>query len=270
MERAIPIIQSAEILPKVAVQQLSEVSKLIVQVKDQRERFVQEFSGLASSSVSDFRPNAQQLESTLAHANQIVACPLPESLKGWIFERIGNLESGQESFAGLLAKIRTARSAGEDFSNMAQIDPALWCGKPSLDGTPLAELLSRCRYARENSSALRDYLSFLLAEDHAADCALGPVLAAYGEAKADYANLVKAAELVFYRSAAELVLNADPRLKRHTGATHEQLRLQYQKLDREYLELQRVLLASRLASNSIPEGNGVGKVADLTQLALVP
>src|SRR5581483_443455 len=78
-----------------------------------------------------------------------------------------------------------------------------------------------------------------------------------------------ATEFVFYRSAAEQVLNADPRLRRHSGSTHDQLRAQYQRLDREFIGLRRQLLAAKISERSVPQGIYQGRVADLTELALV-
>jgi very-short-patch-repair endonuclease len=157
----------------------------------------------------------------------------------------------------------------DEANKLAQIDSTLWCGTESFDQAPLHQLFARNARALEHVSALRDYLNFLLAEDAASDQGIGPVLSAYTIAGLDYCHLARAVELVFFRSAAEAVLNADPRLRRHSGATHQELRSQFRGLDREYLELRRKQLALGLNQRPCPAGNSFGPVAELTELALV-
>src|SRR5207248_7111313 len=98
---------------------------------------------------------------------------------------------------------------------------------------------------------------------------LGPILTAFTATDEDYRDLATATEFVFYRSCAEQILEHDPRLKSHSGASHEHLRKQFARLDREYLALRRQLLASKICSRSVPEGNAFGRVIDLTDAALV-
>ena len=124
-------------------------------------------------------------------------------------------------------------------------------------------------FAIWGAEALHDYTNFLLAQDSAADCGIGPVLSAFSAAGEDYRDLVGATDFVFFRSCAEKLLLNDPQLRNHSGTSHEHLRKQFQRLDREFLALRRQLLASKLCSRSIPEGNSIGRVRDLTELALV-
>ncbi len=161
---------------------------------------------------------------------------------------------------GLVRPERTSRG---------QIDSTLWCGAETFDSAPLQRLLDRNTRAVQHVSALRDYLTFLLAEDAACDLGIGPVLAVYSTSGIDYHNLTRAVEFVFYRSAAEAILKSDPELRRHSGATHQELRRQFQELDREYLELRRTELISKLGQRSCPSGNSVGPVSELSELALV-
>lgn len=220
-------------------------------------------------SVDALRRNVDALSATLDFAESVASVALPESFIECLFgdpQRVAEIQSAaKDTLEGIVALRLRSGEANE----LAQIDPIAWCGADSFDKVPLQRLLARNTRAVHNVSTLRDYLNFLLAEDAACDHGIGPVLAVYSNSDVDYRNLARAVEFVFFRSAAEAVLNSDPRLRRHSGATHQELRNQFCALDREYLEVCRNELASKLSQRHCPSGNSFGPVADLTELALV-
>ncbi len=220
-------------------------------------------------SPSEAKDRVGSLKSTWSYGERIANSGLPAELKEWLFGGVDRLPTLQECARELASKLEAQRAAGTAFADIGKIDTELWCSCASLDEAPLGTLLTNCEHAYSNAPALKDYVDFLIGEEAAREKGLSPILDAYVEANQDYRQLAKATELVFYRSAAEEILNADPKLKRHSGATHEQLRKQYQQLDREYIGLRRKLLANELASRLIPDGNAVGRVSDLTELALL-
>lgn len=224
---------------------------------------------LLPGSIAELKASIGDVKATNLYANVLAKLPVPCSLADWLFASVENITKGHELFNELAGKLTTSKEAAKKFDALAKLDELLWCGNGNLDDVPVTPLIYRCKRAEAVPSALRDYVSFLLAEDNACDAGLGPVLKAYLNADVDYSQLEQAADLVFFRSAAEQILNDDPRLKRHSGATHEQLRKQYQLLDREFLKLRQNLLCSQLSQRTIPEGNYLGKVGDLTELALV-
>ena len=152
---------------------------------------------------------------------------------------------------------------------IAKLDWQLWARCAEASSADLRVMSEGFMRAIEHASRLQDYLNFLLAEDVASESGLGPVLSAFIGANEDYHDLAAAADFVFYRSAAEQVLNSDPRLRRHSGSTHDQLRGQYQQLDKEFIAFRRKLLAAKIADHDAPEGVCQGRVSDLTELALV-
>jgi hypothetical protein len=194
---------------------------------------------------------------------------LPEAFIRHFFDEPENIAAMRSSAEKILQNGLAIRASEAAVNAVAQLDAVLWCGAESFDLPPLQNLLERNQRALDHIAALRDYVSFLLAEDAAIDQGIGPVLSVYSARTEDYRNLQKAVEFVFYRSAAEAVLSNDPRLKRHSGATHQELRNQFRRLDREYLELKRKELALTLTERPIPPGNSFGPVAQLTELALV-
>lgn len=194
---------------------------------------------------------------------------MPQEFLEYFFANPSHIGAAKASAESLLAASSALTSRAEQAAKLAQLDALLWCSAESLDRAPLQQVFARNNRALEQLSALRDYVNFLLAEDAACDQGIGPVLSVYSQAGLDYQSLIEAVEFVFFRSAAEAVLAADPRLRRHSGASHQELRAQFRALDREYLQLRRNQLALKLSQRSCPSGNSFGPVAELTELALV-
>ncbi|MFB3814040.1 MAG: DUF4011 domain-containing protein [Terriglobales bacterium] len=225
--------------------------------------------GLVGGSVAALRDGREAVQAALTFAESIAALDLPQEFMQHFFENPDNITALRANAGELLQKCSAMTACGVSVSNVAQLDLATWCGTESLAQAPLQRLLERNQRALEHIGALRDYISFLLAEDSACDQGIGPVLSVFSAAGEDYRNLPKAVEFVYYRSAAEAILNNDPRLRRHSGATHQELRNQFRTLDREYLDLKRKELALKLTQRPVPAGNSYGPVAQLTELALV-
>ena len=224
---------------------------------------------LIGGSLDALRRNVNTVGATLAFADSIAALQLPQPFTQYFLADPAHIAEIQRAAHDLLNACSACALRGNEANKLAQIDSGLWCSAESFNQAPLPQLSARNARAAENVSALRDYLNFLLAEDSASDQGIGPVLSVYSAAGLDYRNLTQAVEFVFFRSAAEAVLNNDPRLRRHSGATHQELRNQFRTLDREYLELRRKELAVRLTHRPCPAGNSFGPVDGLTELALV-
>jgi very-short-patch-repair endonuclease len=209
------------------------------------------------------------LKFTREFAETIAAANLPAPVKCWLHQDRRNLEVLTGQIASLVDQMSAVDQAVGKAEQVAKLDWQLWAQCAEATSADLGVMGERFRRATEHANRLQDYLNFLLAEDAASDSGLGPVLAAFVSANEDYRDLVTAADFVFYRSAAEQVLNADPRLRRHSGSTHDQLRSQYQELDKEFIAFRRRLLAVKIADHDAPQGISQGRVADLTELALV-
>ncbi len=215
------------------------------------------------------RNQMQGIAATLEYAKTVINAKYPAGLESFIFSDCSYVSILRSLFAELKLRLDSAIQACDAVFALAKMDGELWCGGTDIDSCDIRKLAERCEYAITNPDALHDYTNFLLAQDSAADCGLGPVLSAFTNAGEDYRDLVGATEFVFFRSCAERVLQSDPQLRNHSGASHEHLRKQFQRLDREFLILRRKLLATKLSSRSVPEGNSIGRVRDLTELALV-
>ena len=215
------------------------------------------------------RRSASAILSTLEYAMSIAQSGLPSQIINFLFADLEHVSWLKLQCDSLVERVTQCRVAAAQVLDLAKLDSELWCGCGKIEDADAKHLARRCRYAAENGPVLQDYMNFLLAEDSAIEAGIGPVLNAYVTDKQDYHHLVEATDFVFYKSAAQQIVDADPRLRKHSGATHQQLREQYQELDREFLQLRRRQLASTLLERLPPEGNYVGRVADLTELGLV-
>lgn len=224
---------------------------------------------LVGGSIKLSQKNVDGLVSTLEFAESLASMPLPANFIEYLFRNPALIPEIQSAARDTMEAASKVRLRANEANKLAEIDPMVWCSADSFDKIPLGRMLDRNTRALQNLPTLRDYLNFLLAENAACACGIGPVLAAYTDTGTDYHDLRQAVEFVFFRSAAEAVLIADPRLRRHSGATHQELRNQFRALDREYLEFRRKELASTLSKRPSPSGNSFGPVGDLSEMGLV-
>src|SRR5579884_1336260 len=271
VREASDLFVAARFKPSCNEAELADGVKSIEAAETATSRLAEDSVGLelVGGSVPRLREARASVEAALKFADSIASLDLPSEFIRHFFEDPENITAIRANAAGLLRKCSVMGSCITSVNEVAQLDPRLWCGAESFQDAQLQRLLERNEHALKHIGALRDYISFLLAEDSACDLGIGPVLSVYSAAGEDYRNLPRAVEFVFYRSAAEAILNNDPRLRRHSGATHQELRNQFRALDREYLDLKRKELALKLLQRQVPSGNSYGPVADLTELALV-
>jgi very-short-patch-repair endonuclease/nuclear transport factor 2 (NTF2) superfamily protein len=271
LEAALSSICSTSIRPETKISGLPQFAACLAILEERTATLEGDPDALklVGGSVAEGETNLAQLRSTLSFAEQMSASGLGNRGMSEVFDdvtRLADIKNDSRAVGHVLADIP---QAAECVHALADINPQLWLGVDDFGDADVSALIQRNKIAVENRDCLQDYLAFLLSEDTACDLGLGPLLKAFEDANEDYSLLSEAAEMVFYRSAAEQILNADPRLKRHSGTTHDQLRVQFQQLDREFLEIRRKLLASDLLRRPVPYGNAVGRVSELTQMALV-
>ena len=250
-----------------ALSQLSDLSLLLRDI-EKRRRGIEQYS--AELDLDKSSPGTlEQLKFTVEGAQAIAATQFSSELKNWMHEGLGNVD-WLKSQSELLSKhLAITEQALRNADHLASFDWSLWAKCSDLQAADLHKLHQKFILAVEYSRHLQDYVNFLLSEDAASDAGLGPVLAAFMETNVDYLGLSVAADFVFYRSAAEQVLEADPRLRRHSGSSHDQLRAQYRSLDKEYIALRRQSLAAKICQRDAPIGIHQGRVSELTEMSLV-
>jgi hypothetical protein len=224
---------------------------------------------LVGGTFNTLRENYEALTATLEFADNVSSLDVSQLYIQYLFADPSNVSEFQSAAQDLLSACSNVVTCQKQTGSFAQLDPDLWCGTGSFTVIQLTKLLERNQFAIEHMSDLRDYLNFLSVENAAYEQGIGPVLAVYSSNNLDYLHLRPAVEFVFYRSAAEAILQSDDRLKKHFGAAHQELRNRFPNLDRGYLELRRKRLATHLYHRPCPAGNAVGPAENLTELALV-
>jgi very-short-patch-repair endonuclease len=268
LQAVVSAVEALTFQKQLEISKLAELARILRAIETGRDSIERQSSELGVKiAITSFR--AEQLNSTLTFAEAICAASLSPSLKRWVFQESANLTSGQQMCFDLQDRLTSAIRAVNDADRLTVFDWDLWCKCKTFEDIELHVAIERFTKARRNDSKLQDYLNFLLAEQAANDDGLSPITSAYISARADYRDLSSATEFVFYRSAAEQVLNEDPKLRRHSGASHNQLRTQYQQLDKDFIDIRRQLLAEKVAARTVPQGVYQGRVSELTELALV-
>ena len=111
---------------------------------------------------------------------------------------------------------------------------------------------------------LDNQLMLLNVEEEAVALGMGDLLSAWVRAGKRYAGVAWAVETAYYRSAAEVLMQDNPVLARHSGKAHEQVRDRFRELDRSILILNRQMIAAKLHEAPIPPGTRTQSVKDYT------
>jgi very-short-patch-repair endonuclease len=211
------------------------------------------------------------LKAALKFVEDISAADLPPSVRAKILD--GSTETFFEELrvhanqvAEILKETTNHKLAATE---LGRLNIKEWLGYDYCDDAPIPQLIARIDYALANRDALQPYLDFLRIEKRAKSSSLSALLKHLEGAAVPYAQLGELYEFIFFRSCADSVLSNDPRLRSHSGVTHEQLRKRYQQLDRKIMELRRREIARKLTDVMIPAGNSRGRASDITGLALI-
>lgn len=208
---------------------------------------------------------AEIISAAVAHAEKLLTVGLPAAVVGHLLARECASRTAalkqqakeiQEDIARESALRETARA-------MLMLQPDDWCGGP-LDAVPLDAVIAKCLRAVQNPDALEKQIDLLSIELEADGLGLGDLLRRWTAKGMRYAGVGWAVEAVFFRSAAEKLMRDLPVLARHAGNTHEQVRANFQRLDREILELNRKLIAAKLQRRPVPPGRRAPSVKDYT------
>lgn len=271
LRRARDSFARAHLSGGVALTDLSVLTSLLAEHENTVASLASEPAILDSigGNVAAAKQRIASVTATLRHAEGLAAAAGATLVHDYLFADISNTSIVHSQANRLLDEAHSTIKAMQAFIDIAKLDLSVWCAAATLGDANIAQFLERCERADSAMDTLQDYVNFLLAEDEACDLGLGPILQAFTEVSEDYHHLRQASEFVFYRSAAEQVLELHPSLRRHSGSSHEHLRQQYQELDRQHLKLRRRQLASELTEKEVPWGVTSGRVGELTELGLV-
>lgn len=222
------------------------------------------FRGLST----DFAP----IEGALLYGCQVNALRLPQSVRnvlltevvkenhGTLSRLIAEVQSGWDSitrFADLLVKIGNF--------NLEQ-----WANCSSNEFSFHDNLVQRTGIAIENIGKLLPWVQYLQAAKRTRDAGLQDFVVKLENNEIAYNHLVPAFGYRFYSSIAESLFYTIPTLGQFAGATHDQVRADFAKLDKEIIKLRGQDVAQQAARAARPpQGNNGVRVDDLTEMTLL-
>ena len=208
---------------------------------------------------------AEIISATVAHAEKLLTVGLPAPVVEHLLSRecVSRTVALKQQAKGIQEGMARESALRETAHATLMLRPDDWCGGP-LDAVPLDALIAKCLRAVQNPDALEKQIDLLSIELEADGLGLGDLLRHWTAKGMRYAGVGWTVEAVFFRSAAEKLMRDLPVLGRHAGNTHEQVRANFQRLDREILELNRKLIAAKLQRRQVPPGWRAPSVKDYT------
>jgi very-short-patch-repair endonuclease len=215
--------------------------------------------------------SVEMLEGTLSFLDAIGKVAIPQLVRTELYSGSARmvLELLTRHTGALTEALNKAANHKRLVKELGRLNERAWTGSDDFEGVNLDFLRKRITHALTNPNALQPYLDFLRIEGKAKASALEPILKHLEGNPFPYARLGEAYDFIFFRSCAESILSTDPKLKSHSGVTHDQLRKRYQQLDRKVMDLRRLEIGRKLMDVPIPQGNNRGRASEITELALI-
>jgi very-short-patch-repair endonuclease len=216
-------------------------------------------------------PSAEVLEGTLAFLEAIARVAIPQVVRTELYGGSARvvLDLLTKHAAAVTETLNKAANHKRVVTELGRLNERAWTGNENLDDANVDLLRKRILHALTNPTALQPYLDFLRIEGKAKSSALEPILKHLEGNVFPYSQLGEAYDFIFFRSCAESILSTDPKLKSHSGVTHDQLRKRYQQLDRKVMDMRRLEIGRKLMDVPIPQGNNRGRASEITELALI-
>ena len=137
------------------------------------------------------------------------------------------------------------------------------------DGDGLEELSQRATRALENREELAQWLHFLRARAESRQAGLVKLTSLADGARIEPLHLLPAFRFIFHNTLARSLFAEHPDLFGFSGVTHEQIREQFAKADKQVIRLYRERVAAIVDRRQAPYGNQSGPVKTWTELALI-
>ena len=152
-----------------------------------------------------------------------------------------------------------------EFSRYGRFDGQQWAGRPKA-----LDAVRRLERAIAGEDKLVPWSKFLAAREDAATYSTQELIDRCEPGSLEVESLVTAFEFVFYRSLSRGLLSSHRELARFSGVSHDRLREEFAKLDKEVIRLTGQKYAAEISSKArnIP-GVASSRVSELTEMALL-
>ncbi len=192
----------------------------------------------------------------------------PERFRSVVFEQCDSHDNMIEEIRSLRALLDAYLSARQEVSKRG-LDIREWSGCEA-DQEGLEQILGRANRALEGGSdALRDWLDYDRERRSISQAVVRRLLerAERGEIPND--ALVLLFESIVFEGMARAIQKKRPEKARWTGATVEQIREAYRKLDEAVMDARSEAVLAEWATRSIPRGRSGTRISEFTELALI-
>ncbi len=208
------------------------------------------------------------LRATLDLAESLADADLPEPVIQWLFsdqfpERRSRLEAELNRMADRIKSVDDAVSSAVE---MGKLDRSVWFREEQR----LGEWIRRLSHAVGNQATLSEWVLFIRAGESLRQHGLRDLASLVEKGCISATDVLLAWRFMFHHSLLREALRSHPLLDAFSRLTHEQVRSEYQRADKETIELYRRRVAHRIDNHCHPPaGRRLGPIKTWTDLALV-
>lgn len=225
-----------------------------------KQAFPQHYRGIETDSAA--------LASTATWIRMLLEMQLPEAAIGWLSQDESDAE--RAAFCRQIERLKrlntdwsTARGSLSRFGTVAP--DWLTLPGPSSDAA-FGELLNRLQ---QELPHLPPWASFCRAMDRCRALGLRHFADAVYEGRLEPGEAADAYDLTLHEQIAAEILDGSEPLRSFSRHAADQVRAEFQELDRQLIKLTQESIAHRAAQRHVPLGNSTGRVAELTELGLI-
>lgn len=178
---------------------------------------------------------------------------------------LGQLNRLTNSITGLSSELDNVSTLREEFSIIGKVDIDQWL----LHCRGFADICTKNRQALDNRYWLDTWMSYQRTKVRILTDTLSPLCVALEDHTLASNDVAVAIKRDMFSLMAEHMMNTDDELRNYDGIGIQAVREQFQRYDKELLELQRLKIATECCKQSIPKGNSSGKVGTFSEFGLI-
>lgn len=212
------------------------------------------------------------IEEAVLAAEAMEAWPITRSARCRIASSDDPVGASAELHAAFRSAADAAAAAVAEMTGLAdtlQLSWPDWCSASDELEACFGAFAERCERAVSRVDLLPRQCMLVSLENAAREAGLGNIIDAWIDDDLAFRGVDAVIEAVWLRSAAEVIVRGDPTIFNHAGHAHEGARRSFQKLDTEWLDLNRRELRAKLARKPVPPGSRSGPRSDWRERELL-
>ena len=216
--------------------------------------------------------NFAEVEEALGFIDRLALSSLPAGLRRWLLSeeieaRTAMLGDALRALAEDLAAFQRAKTA---FLQHPGADPRAWfLDDLFAPGIDLRRMQARLRAALAATAEMPAWFAYQRARETLAEMGFADLVEMAEDGGIACEALPAAVRFIYQHSLLRQAFDTFPRLAQFDGLAHDETRRRFAEIDREVIALTREEIARRIDQREIPLGNGIGRVADYTNLGLL-